>query len=115
MGKEVIVPQGVGQVGGDADNSGKPPRLQLWPLTLRLLLSLVLPVCVALLLDWSLGTMPWLTLATSLICIPLASVIVGGAALSDFERVIEQVAPEEAVGLDTSEEAVTDSDAPQGK
>jgi len=99
VGKEVIVPQAVVNVGGDAGSSGKPPRLHLWPLTLRLLLSLLLPVSVALLLDWTMGTMPWLTMATSLLCIPLASVIVGSAVLSDFARVIQQVAPEDPAGL----------------
>lgn len=76
----------------------KSPRIHLWPLTLRLLLSLVLPVCAALLLDWTLGTLPWLTMVTSLICIPLATVIVGNATLRDFERVVALVAPKVTEG-----------------
>ncbi len=115
MGKDVIAPQGGVTGSGGKGSSDGPPRLQLWPLTVRLLLSLVLPVSVALLLDWSLGTMPWLTLITSLLCIPLATVIVGSAVLRDFERVLAQVAPADAAELDTSEAAASDPDvAPDG-
>lgn len=72
------------------------PRIRVWSLVQRLLLSLVLPVSVALLLDWALGTLPWLTMAASLLCIPLATLIVGNATLREFERVVALVAPYEA-------------------
>ncbi len=71
------------------------PRIDVKGLALRLLLSLLLPVTVALLLDLLLGTLPWMTLAMSLVCIPLATVIVGNATLRDFERVVALVAPYE--------------------
>lgn len=70
-----------------------PPRLQVAPLLRRLLWALLLPVGLALLVDWQLGSLPWVTLAVALICIPLASVVVGRAALRDFERVLAVVAP----------------------
>ena len=111
MGDDVVAPQGGVTVGGGKGSSDRPPRLQLWPLTVRLLLSLVLPVSVALLLDRSLGTMPWLTLITSLLCIPLATVIVGSAVLRDFERVLAQVAPADAAEPNSPEAAVVDPDA----
>lgn len=60
----------------------------------RLFFSLLLPVGVALLADWLLGTLPWVTLVVGLICIPLASLVVIKAALRDFNRVIAAVAPE---------------------
>jgi hypothetical protein len=91
----------------DGDVKARPPRIRLWPLTLRLLLSLVLPVGVALLLDWALGTIPWLTMATSLLCIPLATVIVGNATLRDFERVVAQVAPYDVAPDEAAASAVT--------
>ncbi len=84
------------QAGVTKQASGAPEkalRIDVKGLTLRLLLSLVVPVGVALVLDLLVGTWPWMTLATALVCIPLATVIVGNATLRDFERVVAQVAP----------------------
>jgi hypothetical protein len=58
-----------------------------------ILLSLVSPLTIAFLLDLSLGWGPLLTIGASIIFIPLASVIVIRATLSELERVIQEVAP----------------------
>ena len=80
---------------------------------MRLLLSLVLPVSIAFLLDLALGTTPWITMAAALLCIPLASLIVGKATLHDFERIVAQVAPYEAVDP-ASQAAAEDPEAAPG-
>ena len=59
----------------------------------RLLLGLVVPVTLALLVDWQAGTEPLFTLVTALICIPLTSVLVIKAAMRDMDRIIAAVAP----------------------
>ena len=40
-----------------------PPRLQAAPLLKRLFWALLLPVGLALLIDWQLGSLPWVLLA----------------------------------------------------
>lgn len=65
-----------------------------WKIPARwLLLSLLLPVALAVVSDVSLGTLPMLTLVVSLVCIPLATVLVMRATMTEFNRVIEIVAP----------------------
>jgi hypothetical protein len=84
--------------------------VQAGALLKRLFLSLLLPVGLALLADWLLGTLPWITLVVGLICIPLASLVVIKAALRDFNRVIAAVAPE----VDEAEaQAVPEAEAGQ--
>jgi len=60
-----------------------------------LLLSLLVPVTAAVGLDVWLATLPLLTMAASLICIPLATLLVVRSILAEFDRVIEIVAPEQ--------------------
>jgi F0F1-type ATP synthase assembly protein I len=67
-------------------------------LSIRLLLTLIVPVGIALLLDWLLTTSPVITMVVGLICIPLATVVVVRAALSELDRVIAEVAlPDQTV------------------
>jgi len=75
--------------------ASRTPRLQTAPLFRSLLYTLVAPVGLAFMLDLLAGTLPWITLVVALICIPLASLIVGKAVLRDFERVLAVVAPPE--------------------
>ncbi|MGL4651631.1 MAG: hypothetical protein ACRC1H_19645 [Caldilineaceae bacterium] len=89
------------------------PRLQVALLFNRLLYTLLLPVGVALLIDLALGILPWLTLVTSLICIPLASLVVGKAVLRDLERVLAIVAPE-PLPDDSAPELAAESEPPAG-
>lgn len=55
--------------------------------------SLVLPLAIAILLDFSLGSMPLITIGASIIFVPLSSLIVIRATLAELDRVIQQVAP----------------------
>ena len=68
-------------------------RINLRRLTVILLASLVLPLGVALLLDLSLGWMPLLTIAATVIFVPLSTVLVVRAILAELDLVINQVAP----------------------
>lgn len=70
------------------------PHVRVGPSLLRLMAALVLPVTVAWLLDVNLHTLPLLTLATLIICLPLASVLVVRSSLRDMDRLIAVVAPE---------------------
>ena len=58
-----------------------------------LLLSLFVPVTAAFGLDVWLATLPLLTMAVSLICIPLATLLVVRSILAEFDRIIGMVAP----------------------
>lgn len=68
-------------------------RINLRRLTVVLVASLLLPLSVALLLDLSLGWMPWLTIGATVIFVPLSTVLVVRAILAELDLVINQVAP----------------------
>lgn len=71
----------------------KQAHIDLRRLSIGLLLTLILPVGVALLLDVGLATLPLLTMGIALICIPLATIVVLRIALGEMDRVIAAVAP----------------------
>ncbi len=75
-----------------------PIRIDIRRLTTSLLLTLVLPLAVALLVDYSLGWMPLTTIGASLLFIPLSTVVVVKTALAELDRVIQGVAPVEVPG-----------------
>jgi hypothetical protein len=64
----------------------------------QLLLSLFLPVGLAIGLDLMMATLPLATMSISLICIPLATVLVTRSILAEFDKVIETVAPQPIAG-----------------
>ena len=64
-------------------------------LGLSLLLTLVLPVSLAIVIDLWLMTWPFLVIVTGLLCIPLATIVVMRIALAELKRVFEAVAPHE--------------------
>lgn len=68
-------------------------RINLRRLTSILVASLLLPIGAALALDLSLGWMPLLTIAATVIFVPLSTVLVVRAILAELDRVINQVAP----------------------
>ena len=72
-----------------------PIRIDLWRGVRPLLYTLVLPMSLAVTADLLTGSMPWLTIAAVLICIPLATIVVHRAILLEFERVVSMVAPKE--------------------
>lgn len=71
-----------------------PPRIHARRLAVALVLSLLLPVGIALLADLTLGSWPWLTMGISLVCIPVATIVVGGMAVQEMNRIVRLVAPE---------------------
>lgn len=72
---------------------GKQAHLDWRHLSIRLLLTLIAPVSIALVFDWLLATLPIVTMVVGLLCIPLATVVVVRTALSELDRVIVEVAP----------------------
>ena len=72
---------------------GKQAHLDWQNLSIRLLLTLIAPVSIALAFDWLLTTFPIVTMIVGLLCIPLATVVVVRTALSELDRVIVEVAP----------------------
>src|SRR5512139_2229822 len=70
-------------------------RIDLWRGVKALLLTLVIPMSIAVISDVAMGTLPWLTIAAVIICIPLATVVVNRTVLAEFDRVVAIVAPEE--------------------
>ena len=59
-----------------------------------LLFTLVVPVTAAFVLDKVARTLPILTIAAVVLCIPLATVVVNRAVLGDLDRIFAIVAPE---------------------
>lgn len=70
-------------------------RIDLWRGVKALLLTLVIPMSIAVISDMAMGTLPWLTIAGVIICIPLATVVVNRTVLAEFDRVVAIVAPAE--------------------
>ncbi len=96
----------------DAVKPSQPITNIDWKYPARLLLlSLLLPVMLAFCLDILLGSLPLVTMVASIICIPLATVLVIRSVLVDFSRVIEIVAPEEA---EQGDDAAADNDSNTG-
>ncbi len=62
-----------------------------------LLLTLVIPVSLALAVDLAAGSLPWLTVVASLICLPLAAIVVNRTVLAEFDRVVALLAPPQEV------------------
>lgn len=68
-------------------------RINIRRLAVSVLLSFLLPVTSAMLVDWQLGLFPWLTIGASIIFIPLSTFIVIRAALAEMDQLIQEVAP----------------------
>ncbi len=93
--------------------------VQAAPLLRMLLLALILPVALAFLADWALGTSPIIVIAVSVLCIPLASLLIINRALRDMNALIAAVAPpdviedapEHADALQAEAEAQLETDA----
>ena len=80
-----------------AHQSEQPaPRIASRRLLSRLLWALLLPVAAAFAADAVLGTRPLLAVAAAIVCIPLATVLVSRTALTELNKVIQQVAPADA-------------------
>lgn len=69
--------------------------IDIYRLCSSLLSTLILPMSIVVLVDYSWGWMPLLTIIASLILIPLSSLIVVRTILAELDRIIESVAPVE--------------------
>jgi F0F1-type ATP synthase assembly protein I len=54
---------------------------------------MVLPSVVAILVDYWLGSLPFITIVVILICFPTATILVTKKALREMDRVIAEVTP----------------------
>ncbi len=81
-------------------------RINIQRLLMRLLITLLLPLALAVLADYSLGWMPWTTIGASLIFIPLSTIVVTRATLSELDKVIRQVTPVEPENVAANPESV---------
>jgi hypothetical protein len=70
-----------------------PIRIDVWRGVKALLLTLVIPMSMAVMVDVTTGTLPWLTIAAVIICIPLATIVVNRTVLAEFSRIVAIVAP----------------------
>ncbi len=68
-------------------------RINSLRLLRKVIVTLVLPVAFAMLLDRQLGWFPLVTIGASVIFIPLSTVVVIRATLAEFDRVIQQITP----------------------
>lgn len=81
---------------GDQASGQKPqPRINTRKLASILLLGLILPVAAALVADFIIGTLPYITVAAVVVCFPVAAILISRTALRELDRVIQEVAPSE--------------------
>lgn len=71
-----------------------PVRINVWRALKALLLTLVIPLSAAVIIDLSTGLLPFVTIIGVVVFIPLAAVVVGRILLAELDRVIAIVAPE---------------------
>lgn len=74
----------------------KASGVQVWPLVVTVLVALLIPVGLAFAADALLGTTPVIAVAASIICIPLATVLVINRTMREMRQLIAEVAPEVA-------------------
>ena len=79
-------------------------RIHLSRLVMSVLLTLVLPLALAIFVDYSLGWTPFTTIGASLFFIPLSTVVVTRTVLAELNRIIQQVAPVEPESMATHQE-----------
>lgn len=71
------------------------PSISVRRMIKSMLIWMIIPLVASILIDVSFGLLPWVTMSVSAIVIPLASVMVTRTALSEFDKVIQVVAPDE--------------------
>lgn len=70
-----------------------PVRINVRRLLRSLITSFLLPLTLAILIDLQFGWFPLVTIGATVIFIPLATVIVTRAALSEMDQIIQKLAP----------------------
>jgi hypothetical protein len=73
----------------------RPVRISVLRLTRTLLLCLAVPLLAGLFVDRLFGTGTTVMVVVGFVCIPLAAFFVSRAVLSELDKVIQVVAPEE--------------------
>ena len=68
-------------------------RINVQRLLRSLITSFLLPLTLAILIDLQFGWFPLVTIGATVIFIPLATVIVTRAALSEMDQIIQKLAP----------------------
>lgn len=68
-------------------------RINVQRLLRSLITSFLLPLTLAILIDLQFGWFPLVTIGATVIFIPLATVIVTRAALSEMDQLIQKLAP----------------------
>lgn len=68
-------------------------RINIRRLLRSLITSFLLPLTLAILIDLQFGWFPFVTIGATVIFIPLATVIVTRAALSEMDQIIQKLAP----------------------
>lgn len=68
-------------------------RINVRRLLRSLITSFLLPLTLAILIDLQFGWFPLVTIGATVIFIPLATVIVTRAALSEMDQLIQKLAP----------------------
>ncbi len=76
-------------------------RINIQRLLRSVVVSLVLPLTLAMLIDMQFGWFPLVTIGATVIFIPLATFIVTRAALSEMDQVIQKLAPLDSAYSDT--------------
>lgn len=88
------------------------PRVDVRRLLRVLLFAGVLPLTALILIDLAVGLWPILTIFGAAVVLPLGSFLVSRAALDEFNRVIEEVAPlEDALEEEALEDELAGSNA----
>ena len=85
-----MVPENTERTGGGQ------PRIDIWRLGKRVLVALVIPCTLAIAIDAVAGTWPWITLAVASLAFPIAGFVVMRAAVQEMQKVIQEIAPEQA-------------------
>lgn len=69
-------------------------RINLRPLITALFVGVIVPISIAIFVDIRLGTLPIATIAALILFMPLGAIWLSRVSLNEFDRVIDEVAPE---------------------
>lgn len=74
-------------------------RLNIRRLLTSLICTLILPLTVAMTADLQLGWFPWVTIAASVLFIPLSTFVVIRVALAEMDQMIQELMPLESESI----------------
>jgi hypothetical protein len=85
-----------------------PIRIDIWRVSRVMLLTLVIPVTAAMVIGLVTGLLPMATIFAVVVFFPLATFVVNRTVLSEFNRVVEIVAPEPPPGANLDSDGAID-------